>query len=90
MATTTYSMRIDTELKSQAEAIYGALGQTLSSAINAFLLQSVRSGGFPFEMRLDPNERETMLAKVEADDVLAHPEKYDFMDAEDLIAELNR
>lgn len=90
MATTTYSLRIDSELKSQAETIYGALGQTLSSAINAFLLQSVRSGGFPFEMRLSPNERDTMLAMLEAKEMMEHPEEYDFMDAEDLIAELNR
>lgn len=82
-------MRIDTELKAQAEAIFGAMGQTLSSAINAFLLQSVRTGGFPFEMRLSANERDTVLAMLEAKEMTAHPEKYDFMDAEDLIAELN-
>lgn len=90
MATTTYSMRIDSELKAQAEAIYGSLGQTLSSAINAFLLQSVREGGFPFEMKLTKNQRETVLARVEAKDMMKHPGKHDFIDAEDLIEELNR
>lgn len=90
MATSTYSLRIDSELKSKAETIYAAMGQTLSSAINAFLLQSVRSGGFPFEMRLTPNERDTILAKLEADEMLAHPENYEFMDAEDLLAELKQ
>lgn len=90
MSTTTYSVRIDADLKAQAEAIYGSLGQTLSSAINAFLLQSVRSGGFPFEMRLNANERDTVLAMLEAKDMTEHPKEYDFMDAEDLIAELNR
>lgn len=90
MATTTYSMRIDSELKAQAEAIYGSLGQTLSSAINAFLLQSVREGGFPFEMKLTENQRETVLARVEAKDMMEHPGKHDFIDAEDLIKELNR
>ena len=75
MGTTTYSMRIDSEVKRQAEAIFGAMGQTLSSAINAFLLQSVRVGGFPFEMRLTENQRETGLAMVEAEEIMANPEK---------------
>lgn len=90
MASTTYSFRIDSDLKAQAEAIYGALGQTLSSALNAFLLQSVREGGYPFEMRLDSNERETLLAMLEAKDMMEHPEKYNFRDAEEVIAEFDR
>lgn len=90
MATSTYSLRIDTDLKAQAEAIYGAMGQTLSSAINAFLLQSVRTGGFPFEMRLSANERDTVLAMLEANEMLDNSDEYDFMDAEDLLAELKK
>lgn len=89
MATTTYSMRIDSELKSQAETIYGALGQTLSSAINAFLLQSVRSGGFPFEMRLSANERDTMLALLEAKEIANDPNVSGY-DLEEALAELKR
>lgn len=90
MTTTTYSVRIDSDLKIQAESIYGAMGQTLSSAINAFLLQSVRVGGFPFEMRLSPNERDTILAMIEANGMLEHPQNSDFIDAESLLAELNK
>ena len=89
-STTTYSLRIDSEVKRKAEAIYAAMGQTLSSAINAFLLQSVRVGGFPFEMRLTEDQRETVLAMLEAEEIMADPEKYSFMDAEDLIEELKR
>ncbi len=89
MATTTYSVRIDSTLKAQAEGIYGAMGQTLSSAINAFLLQSVRAGGFPFEMRLSTNERDTILAMLEAETLATDPSvpKYD---VEDALAELKR
>lgn len=89
MATTTYSLRIDSELKSQAETIYGALGQTLSSAINAFLLQSVRSGGFPFEMRLSSNERDTVLALLEAEKIVNDPDVPGY-DLEEALAELKR
>lgn len=89
MGTSTYSLRIDSDLKAQAEAIYSSLGQTLSSAINAFLLQSVRSGGFPFEMRLNPNERDTVLALLEAE-AIANDPNVPAYDLEDALVELKQ
>lgn len=89
MTTVSYSLRIDTDLKLQAESIYAAMGQTLSSAINAFLLQSVRSGGFPFDMRLNPNERDTILAMVEAETMIKDPNLVTY-DVEEALAELDR
>ena len=44
--TTTFSVRMDTELKKQCEALYGELGMNLTTAINVFLRQSLRAGGF--------------------------------------------
>lgn len=64
MNMTTLDFETDAELKARAEAIYLDLGITLDSAIKEFLLQSVQQGGFPFEMRLDPEERDAILAKV--------------------------
>ena len=55
--TTNLNIRVDVELKRQAEQIFSELGLTLSSAMNIFLKSSVRYGGIPFEMRLEePNE----------------------------------
>ncbi len=90
MASTTYSMRIDSDLKKQAESIYGAMGQSLSSAINAFLAQSVRTGGFPFEMRLPPNERDTIIAMLEAEQIISDPNAVIFDDVEEALEELKR
>lgn len=89
MSSITYSVRIDQDTKRQAEAIFAAMGQTLSSAINAFLLQSVRVGGFPFEMRLTDSQRRTLLAKLESEEMLEHPENHDFKDVDDVITKLN-
>lgn len=45
MATTSnYTCRIDTELRSQSEALFGALGMNLGTAINVFLRKAVRVG----------------------------------------------
>ena len=50
--TITFSVRMDRELKNQCEALYGELGINLTTAINVFLRQSLRAGGFPFDVRL--------------------------------------
>ena len=49
MATTTnFSVRMDSDIKKQCEALYGELGINLTTAINVFLRQSLRAGGFSF------------------------------------------
>ena len=66
MSTSSYTHRIDSELRSQSEAIYSALGLSLGTAINVFLKKSVAVGGFPFDVRLDVPGRETVVAMLEA------------------------
>lgn len=43
--TTNFSVRIDSDIKKQCEAMYGELGIDLNTAINVFLRQSLRVGG---------------------------------------------
>lgn len=54
-ATTTLNVRVEKGVKADAEAIASALGLNLSTAVNIFLRQMVRTGGIPFEVRLTPN-----------------------------------
>lgn len=87
MATVNYSVRIDADLKRQSEAIFGEFGMNLTTAITAFLKQSVRMGGLPFDARLSEPNRETVLALSEAEAIAAdaaHP-RYA---VEDALAEL--
>ena len=51
-ATTNFSVRMDSDIKRQCEALYNELGMNLTTAINVFLRQSLRAGGFPFEVTL--------------------------------------
>ena len=54
--TTNFSVRMDSDIKKQCEMLYNELGVNLTTAINVFLRQSLRAGGFPFEVRLEqPN-----------------------------------
>ena len=60
--TTNLNIRIDTDLKHKAEALYSELGLNLSTAMNIFLRYSVRYGGLPFELRLETPNAETLSA----------------------------
>jgi len=62
MATTNLNIRIDADLKKQAEEIFNELGLNMSTALTVFLRQTVRSNGIPFEMRLDTPNAETLAA----------------------------
>lgn len=53
MATTNISIRMDSDLKAQADALFGELGMNLSTAFNIFVRQSLRDGGIPFEISLN-------------------------------------
>jgi DNA-damage-inducible protein J len=50
------NIRIDDALKEQGEQLFKALGLNFSSAVSAFISQSVREGGLPFALttRNDP------------------------------------
>ena len=69
MATSSYTHRMDSELRTQSEAIFSALGMSLGTAINVFLKKSVAVGGFPFDVRLDASTRETVEAMLEAEKI---------------------
>lgn len=48
------NIRVDDDLKKQAESIFSDLGISLSVATTIFLKQVVRCNGIPFELRADP------------------------------------
>lgn len=67
--TKTLNLRVDADLKHQAELIFSDLGIPTSTAINMFLRSVVRCGGIPFDLRLSSNQLETLRA---VDDVNHH------------------
>ena len=64
--TTTVNVRMNAELKKQAEELFGELGMNLTTAVNIFIRQSLRQGGIPFNVSLDEPNRETVSAMLEA------------------------
>ena len=51
MATTNLNVRVDENLKKEAETLFADLGLNLSSAITVFLKSAVEYRGIPFEIK---------------------------------------
>ena len=91
MATTTnFCVRMDSDLKKQCESLYSELGMNLTTAINVFLRQSLRVGGFPFEVRLEQPNKETIAAMLEAERIAHDPNVKHYSDVEDALRELKK
>jgi len=52
--TTNLSIRIDRDLKDEADQVFSALGMNLTTAITIFVRQAVRQKKIPFEIALYP------------------------------------
>ena len=89
MATTTnFSVRMDKDIKKQCEALYGELGVNLTTAINVFLRQSLRVGGFPFDIRIEQPNKETMAAMLEAERIGRDPSVKRYSNVEEALRAL--
>lgn len=86
---TNLTIRLDSDLKKDCEALYAELGMSLSTAINVFLRQSLRKGGLPFDARLDdqPN-RTTIEAMLEAERIAKDPTMKRYNDLDELFKDL--
>jgi len=51
--TTNLSIRIDRDLKDEADQVFNDLGMNLTTAITVFVKQAVRQRKIPFEVALD-------------------------------------
>jgi len=51
MAQTNLTIRIDEDIKRDAEIVFGRIGLTMSAAINVFFRQAVRMQAIPFELK---------------------------------------
>ena len=54
-------VRVDSQLKQQAESLFQEMGMNMSMAINIFLKQAVKDQGIPFTITNKPN-RQTQKA----------------------------
>ena len=58
--------------------------------INVFLRQAIRTGGFPFEIKVDQPNQETLLAFLESEKIAQDPNAKGYTDVEDALKELKK
>ena len=86
--TTNISIRMDADLKAQADALFAELGMNLSTAFNIFVRQSLWEGRIPFDISLNQPNKETVVAMLEAERIAKDPNAKGYDDLEKLFADL--
>lgn len=60
--TTNLNIRIEKEIKDQADRIFSELGLNMTTTINMFLRTTIRENGIPFSLKLDVPNKTTAAA----------------------------
>ena len=87
-STTNLCVRIDTELKTEAETLFSELGMSLSTAVTVFFRQAVRESKIPFEIKWDRPNRATASAMREAVNITRNKSVKGYEDPEELFRDL--
>ena len=86
--TTNFTVRLDAQIKEDAEKLFGDLGMTLSSAFNIFLHQSLMTQGLPFAVRRERPNKTTLAAIAEGERIAHDPNARTFSSVDELMKEL--
>ena len=82
------SIRMDSELKTQADHFFAELGMNISTAFTIFVRQALREGKIPFEISLNTPNKETIAAMLEAERIAKDPSVKGYANMDDLFADL--
>ena len=84
MSTVPTQIRIDANVKKQANELFGELGMDMSGAVNIFLRQCVLRGGLPFIVEVPQHSQKVMDAMSEAKRISRDPEVPGYANMDDL------
>jgi DNA-damage-inducible protein J len=87
-STTNISIRMDVELKKQAEKLFSDLGMNMTTAFNIFLRQAVRQQRIPFDIALEVPNNDTIAAMEEAERISRDPSVKGYTDVNQMMKEL--
>ena len=88
--TTNNSIRMDSDLKAQADELFNELGMNLTTAFNIFVRQSLREGGIPFAIKTERPNKETIAAMLEAERIAKDQSVKGYTDLDELFADLKK
>ncbi len=89
--TANINIRIEPEIKQEAEDLFGSFGISVTDAINIFIHTSLMEGGFPFAVKQPRYNSETEAAIREVRDILnGNTATKSFTSAKDLFADIEK
>ena len=88
--TTNVSIRVDKDIKSQADALFAEFGLNFTTAVNIFLRQTLREGKIPFSISLNKEPNKTTLeALKEIEEMEKNPSAYkSYKDVDEMMEKL--
>ena len=89
MANTSMNIRMDAEVKSQAQQLFSELGMDMTTAVNIFLRQAIRTHSIPFVVTTDVPNAATIAAFEEGERMLKDPKAKRFTSVDELFEELD-
>ena len=84
MQTANINSRTDCNLKKKADSLYSKLGLNMSTAINMFLLESVRTNSLPLSLKLDEPNEKTLKAIEESKKIIKNNKTKGYTNIKDL------
>lgn len=90
MSTTNINIRTDKEIKESAEKIFEQLGLNMTTAVNMFLRQTIRSNGIPFNLTLNTPNSDTKEAMFEAERMAKDPNAKKYNNLDELFGEWDK
>lgn len=88
--TTNVTIRMDADIKAQAEALFAEFGMNLTTAFNVFVRQALREGRIPFDISINQPNKETIAALLEAERIAKDHSVKGYTNMDELFAELRR
>ncbi len=84
-------LRVDSQVKKDAEELFNAFGINISDAVNIFLNKALMVGGFPFEVVKERYNKTTEAAIQEVNNMISGKvEAKDYCNLEDLKKNLKK
>lgn len=84
MSTIPTQIRIDADIKKQANQLFNELGMDMSGAVNIFLCQCVLRGGLPFAVEVPQYSKKVLDAMSEAKRISRDPDVAGYTNMDDL------
>ncbi len=89
MSNKSMNIRMDPEVKEQAQKLFAELGMDMTTAINIFLRQAIRTHSIPFKVTTEVPNAKTIAAIEEGERLLNDPQARSFHSVDELFEELD-